>query len=505
MTMRTRCSTALFPTPTPTPTTTSISYFILLVLVMLLLLRRQDHGLALYPCSSPLILSRRQWTYNLLTTVTTTGSTLVASSENENANKNNNNQELPLALRSYTKLAPLGQPKSTLPTSSKSQYLALEELAQLLTRDLTAGATGKGSYIVSGDLSTNLFRDDCVFLDPTNRVTSLSQYQKALTILFDPNRSVVELLDPLTIVDQNDGTTTIQGRFRSRGFLQLPWNPYITAYESNIVYKVGTDDGLIYEQDQTWSKSSYVALRETFTPTIFTPPPKSYLVSRNSPEPSKVTTLFDKVNGRRPGEYSATERSEIHDLMDQIVQDEQSIPWDGNLLPGTWQLVYFQSSSVLKEGSGNVDRRIPFPEFGFNDQYQIFGGSDDNDNNNPTLVNVGQVFGPSLFVRVLGTYQQVNPNDNRNPKQLQADIVRGQLCWGIDPTVPTTQSSRHSPSPPQENDAMAAAVTAAAASVCVELPIQGMGLFESWYLGERLRILQNLNGTGARGVQVRMH
>ena len=38
---------------------------------------------------------------------------------------------------------------------------------------------------------------------------------------------------------------------------------------------------------------------------------------------------------------------------------------------------------------------------------------------------------------------------------------------------------------------------------CVKLLIEGQGIFELEYIGERLRILQNLNGSGARGIQVR--
>ena len=40
--------------------------------------------------------------------------------------------------------------------------------------------------------------------------------------------------------------------------------------------------------------------------------------------------------------------------------------------------------------------------------------------------------------------------------------------------------------------------------VCVPLPIKGVGIFDGVYLGRRLRIGQNLNGGGARIVQVRV-
>ena len=40
--------------------------------------------------------------------------------------------------------------------------------------------------------------------------------------------------------------------------------------------------------------------------------------------------------------------------------------------------------------------------------------------------------------------------------------------------------------------------------MCAPLPIQGVGLFDGLYLDKRLRIGQNLNGGGARIVQVRV-
>jgi hypothetical protein len=106
------------------------------------------------------------------------------------------NDELPSIIRGYTVLAPLGKPETT---SQKTTGLSLVDLASRLTRDLTDGATGQGGYFLSGDLSTDIFQDDCEFVDPTNRVSSLSRYQKALRILFDPSQSIVQLVAPLTI------------------------------------------------------------------------------------------------------------------------------------------------------------------------------------------------------------------------------------------------------------------------------------------------------------------
>jgi hypothetical protein len=365
--------------------------------------------------------------------------------------------ELPPGLKDYTKLAPLG-PSTTTTTAtttpfSKTYGLSLEDLARRLTRDLTQGATGgQGSYILSGDLSDDIFRDDCVFTDPTNRVRSLAQYKKALQILFDPELSVVQLVGPLRV---NATERTIAGVFRSRGVLKLPWKPFISAYEAEIVYKIDTD-GLVYAQEQHWSKSSAEALRETFSPSFFYPPPKSTLVAA-ADEPMAVTSLFDICNGRRPDEYSAAEETEIAAWMHLI--EETHTPWEAPKLPGTWKLVYLQAGPT---GAG-VDRRIPFPEFSFNDQYQIFTPT--------TVTNRGELFGPGFFAQVTGGVTEVDSFSRRTPKALEANIQGGQVCVG---------------------------------QACFPLPIQGVGLFDILYLGDRLRILQNRNGGGAKGVQIKM-
>ena len=358
--------------------------------------------------------------------------------------------ELPSFIRPYTNLAPLGSPEST----SKTLGLSLDALKDRLEHDLVFGTEHNGGYFITGDLSTDIFRDDCVFTDPTNQVASLSQYQKGVRLLFDSKTSVVELIEPL-VVDAEQ--RTLSGRIRSRGMLKLPWHPYITAYESKIVYTIDAS-GLVAGQDQLWSKAADAALRETFTPTINTPPPTSK-IPKPDDEPVLVTNLFNKVNGRRPNEYSPEERIEIAALIDQICDSQTPMRNDlKNTLVGTWMLTYLQPGP---DGSG-IDRRIPFPEFDFNDSFQRFTDT--------TIVNVGQVMGPLIEVHVAGSLKHDDENVVSTNRFI-ANIDHGELCL---------------------------------ASSCLPLPISGKGLFESSYVGTRLRIGQNLNGGGARVVQVRM-
>jgi hypothetical protein len=84
---------------------------------------------------------------------------------------------------------------------------------------------------------------------------------------------------------------------------------------------------------------------------------------------------------------------------------------------------------------------------------------------------VGQVMGPLVEVHVSGSLSR-DYDEDKSTNRFIANIDHGELCL---------------------------------ASSCLPLPIAGRGLFESLYVGKRLRIGQNLNGGGARVVQVRMH
>ena len=163
--------------------------------------------------------------------------------------------------RQYTALAPLGSASAKIGLGKRTG-LSLEALAGILEHDVTAGATDRGSYFITGDIRPEIFQDDCRFVDPTNDVRSLARYAKALTILFDPAKSRVELLGP-PLVDP--AARTVSAEIRSEGTLKLPWAPRVSPYTSRVTWRVSTD-GLVEEQSQVWSISAAAALIESFTP-----------------------------------------------------------------------------------------------------------------------------------------------------------------------------------------------------------------------------------------------
>lgn len=218
-------------------------------------------------------------------------------------------------------------------------------------------------------------------------------------------------------------------------------------------------DGLIASQTQQWSISASQALKETFTP--FSVPYSS--INKPQDEPVEVTQLFTLVNGKRPNGYTQSERNQIASLIDTIVA--ALYKWHREDLPGKWSLSYLQPGT---SGEG-IDRRIPFPDLPFNNNYQFFTSD--------TVTNIGEILGPILEVRVGGSLVEDDTSSLSTPKRFQANIEKGGLCLG---------------GGSQED------------SSCVPLPIKGEGIFDGVYLGKRLRIGQNINGGGARVVQVKI-
>jgi hypothetical protein len=185
-----------------------------------------------------------------------------------------------------------------------------------------------------------------------------------------------------------------------------------------------------------------------------------------SDAPARLLALCE---GRRPSQWTAAERPALDTLVDEVAN--LHAPVDANVLRGKWRLAYIQPGIA----GAIVDRRIPFPELPFNENYQIFGES--------TVTNVGQLLGSALEVRVSGSLSEDDPADLIAPKRFRAQITQGGLCFG-------------------------------GGDACLSLPVfdsrtfefglRTTGIFDAVYLDSRVRIGQSLNGGGARSVQVRV-
>lgn len=127
----------------------------------------------------------------------------------------------------------------------------------ILSRGLEAGY-----FVRSAAMPTEVFSDDCRFVDPTTSVTGLSRYVAALDVLFDPAESNVTLTSAEVVAPRQ-----ILAKWTLGGRLKLPWRPVVPAFAGTALYTLG-EDGLVIEQRETWSVSAAEALLQTFTPSF---------------------------------------------------------------------------------------------------------------------------------------------------------------------------------------------------------------------------------------------
>jgi len=197
--------------------------------------------------------------------------------------------------------------------------------------------------------------------------------------------------------------------------------------------------------------------------TPFSNPLPSIAVSSEGRGEEEVDRLFRLVSNAKPSDFTKSEQRDLDTLIDSIISRERGKAWRRDLLPGKWRVAYIRAG---KDGGG-LDRRIPFPELPFNESYQRF--------TQDSVTNIGELLGPALRVEVSGSLSEDNEDSITIPKRFRADISEGNLCVGE-----------------------------GGSTGCIRLPISGLGTFDGVFLGENIRIGQNLNGSGALVVQTRV-
>lgn len=145
--------------------------------------------------------------------------------------------------------------------SEKSPGLTKYELMYVIRKDWRED-NHKG-YYVTGKLSPNIYRDDCLFdgPDPDMPVKGLRKYLNAAAHLFDRRTTEAELL---SLEIEGD---LIEAKWRFNGTMRLPWKPKMPEVTGSTVYRIDAS-GLIYEHVETWNISAYQAFLQTFSPKL---------------------------------------------------------------------------------------------------------------------------------------------------------------------------------------------------------------------------------------------
>lgn len=142
---------------------------------------------------------------------------------------------------------------------AKLRNPAINEIADCIHKDWL----NKG-YYVTGNITSTIYKDDCVFdgPDPDMPVQGLRKFALTLAQLFVHSESHSELLRPLEIDPRNH---TITAYWRISGRLNLPWKPSVKPWAGSTLYSIDPNDGLVERHVEQWD----ISVHEPFAHTLF--------------------------------------------------------------------------------------------------------------------------------------------------------------------------------------------------------------------------------------------
>ncbi|GBG77154.1 hypothetical protein CBR_g23481 [Chara braunii] len=151
----------------------------------------------------------------------------------------------------------LATPLETPSASGKRTHLPLEEIKSIIEHDMK-----EGRYLLTGDLTKDIYADDCRFEDPTNVIVGVDRYAETVKQQFDPAESIFEFKSIAV-----SGANTIDASWVLGGVMQLPWRPRMSPVNGVIRYTIN-NDGLVAVHTETWNASRLKVLQEMLTPSF---------------------------------------------------------------------------------------------------------------------------------------------------------------------------------------------------------------------------------------------
>eukprot|EP00466_Bigelowiella_natans_P014114 jgi/Bigna1/145623/aug1.101_g20331 len=134
-----------------------------------------------------------------------------------------------LALSTIAGPAPSTRKASADISKPKRTGLAIEEIRSILQEDFET----RNSF-ASGDLSEDIYDDNCVFTDPIQVTNGLKTYIKGVQALFNPKLSKCRLLEPMTVTENG----RIFARWEAEFVTNLPFSPKFKPYTGTTTYTV---------------------------------------------------------------------------------------------------------------------------------------------------------------------------------------------------------------------------------------------------------------------------
>ncbi|XP_010277357.1 PREDICTED: uncharacterized protein LOC104611825 isoform X1 [Nelumbo nucifera] len=151
--------------------------------------------------------------------------------------------------------------------SNRMDYTKKDELSIYSVDDvlMILKSDYENAYFVTGDFTSAIYAEDCIFEDPTIKFTGKDLYARNLKLLvpfFDHPSIVLQKIEKGFKYESNFVLAT----WKLRTYLKLPWRPLISI-EGNTVYDLNADFKIV-RHVESWNVSALQAVGQIFTPSF---------------------------------------------------------------------------------------------------------------------------------------------------------------------------------------------------------------------------------------------
>ena len=127
--------------------------------------------------------------------------------------------------------------------------VSLPELQKIVTEDFT-----QRRYLVTGDLTPAVYKDDCTFADSNNDFgPGLTSWVRGVKALFVSDRCKLSLTGPVT-VDETKRTITFTG-WRQVDAFRLPGTPHTPVFTGITTLTLDPVENIVIDHTERWDQS----------------------------------------------------------------------------------------------------------------------------------------------------------------------------------------------------------------------------------------------------------
>ncbi|XP_020205700.1 uncharacterized protein LOC109790863 [Cajanus cajan] len=173
-------------------------------------------------------------------------------------NESETPQILKIAVTGVTELLRLFSPSSNQTTTSLDEFppSTVDDVLRIIKSDYD------NAYFVTGNFTSSIYADNCIFEDPTIKFRGRELYARNLKLLvpfFDSASIILQKIDK----DIDSDTNFVLASWKLRTNLKLPWRPLISI-DGSTIYELN-EDYKIVRHVESWNVSAVEAVLQIFS------------------------------------------------------------------------------------------------------------------------------------------------------------------------------------------------------------------------------------------------